>query len=88
MEKVMFQFRHRGSAPTPARLCKLFDLKLNEIDPVFGVIATDPVDDLYTVLIDARATGRVESALASRPADPAEGVFANPRIEPLGPPDD
>jgi hypothetical protein len=88
MEAVMFQFRHRGAAPTPARLRKLFGLEPDEIDPLFGIIATDPSEDLYTVLIDARATARVEAALARRPADPAEGIFANPRIEPFGPPED
>jgi len=64
----------------------MFDLNTHEIDPDFGVIATDPDEGLYTVLVDARATNRVETVLATRRPDPAEGIFANPRIEPFGPP--
>jgi hypothetical protein len=70
-----------------ADVARLFNLKTDEIDPDFGVIATDPAEGLYTVLIDARASKRVEAVLATRPCDAAEGIFANPRIEPLDPPE-
>jgi hypothetical protein len=88
MESVMLQFRYPGHAPSLADVARLFNLKANEIDAEFGVIATDPIEGLYTVLIDARARKRVEAVLATRPHDPAEGIFANPRIEPFGPPEE
>lgn len=86
--KVMLQFRHAGQTPSLEQVCRLFDLETAEVDPDFGVIATDPSDNLYTVLIDERSVRRVQSALASRQSDPAEGVFANPKIEPFGPPEE
>ncbi|WP_296679183.1 hypothetical protein [Novosphingobium sp.] len=88
METAMLQFRHAGSAPSMDEVCRLFSLAPDELDRQFGVIATDPADGLYTVLIDARAAPRVSAALAARPAHPAEGLFANPPIEPFDLPDD
>ena len=86
METVMLQFKHKGAAPTLDEVRQLFNLRANEVDTAFGVIAADPAEGLYTVLIDARARNRVDAALAKRTRDTAEGVFANPRIEPFGPP--
>jgi hypothetical protein len=86
METMLLQFKHSGAAPSIEDVCKLFALKPDEIDPKFGVIATDPSEGIYTVLIDAKATKRVEATLKTRSYDPAEGVFANPKIEPFGPP--
>jgi hypothetical protein len=82
MQSAMVQFRHRGGAPSLDEVRRLFGLAPDELDPAFGVIATDPDDGLYAVLIADTAIPRVSAALAARPADPAEGVFANPRIEP------
>lgn len=87
MQTVMLQFKHHGSAPSVDEVCRLFDLKSDEIEFEFGVIATDPAEGIYTVLIAANASKRVEAVLAARPHDPAEGIFANPRIEPFGPPE-
>ena len=88
MQSVMFQFKHQGLAPSLGDVCRLFNIKSDEIDAEFGVIATDPNNGIYTVLIDAKASERVESVLATRPKDPAEGIFSNPRIEPFGPPEE
>lgn len=87
MASVMLQFVHHGPAPSLEQVRRLFNLKKDEIDPDFGVITTDPSRGLYTVLIDSKATPRVEAILATRPPDPAEGIFANPPIEPFGPPE-
>jgi len=84
METIMLQFRHQGSMPSIDEVCRLFDLKTNEIDPKFGIIATDPVEGLYTVLVAAQASKRIEAVLATHSLDPAEGIFANPKIEPFG----
>jgi hypothetical protein len=88
LQTVMLQFKHPGSPPSVDEVCRLFNLKPDEVDIQFGIIATDPAGGLYTVLIDAKARKRVEATLATRPRDPAEGIFANPRIEPFGPPED
>lgn len=87
MSTAMLQFRHRGGPPTPEEVCALFDLSPGELDTEFGVIATDPEDDLYTVLVDAAAASRVEAALAGREPDPAEGFFANPPVDPFDSPE-
>lgn len=87
METVMLQFKHPGSAPSLDEVRRLFKLEPDEIDAQFGVVATDPSQGLYTVLVAAKARKRVEAVLDARPRDPAEGIFANPRIEPFGPPE-
>ena len=87
MQKVMLQFKYPSSTPSIGDVCELFDIKPQEIDSQFGVIETDRNENLYTVLIDATATTRVKAVLATRPSDPAENVFANPQVEPFGPPE-
>src|SRR5438093_8298158 len=42
METMLLQIRHRGSAPSVDDVRRLFNLKTNEIDTSFGVVATDP----------------------------------------------
>lgn len=86
METVMLQFKHQGPPPTINDVCRLFNLTAGEIDAQFGVLPTDPSEGLYTVLVDVRASERIKNVLATRPSDPAEGLFANPPIEPFGPP--
>lgn len=83
MESVMLQFRVQGSVPSVVDVARLFNIETDEIDPKFGVIATDPAEGLYTVLIQANAIKRVQAVLSARPEDPAEGIFGNPRIEPF-----
>jgi hypothetical protein len=87
MQTLMLQFKHQGSAPSVDEVRRLFDLNVDEIDTQFGVIATDPAEGIYTVLVAATASERVKAVLASRPRDAAEGLFANPRIEPTAPPE-
>jgi hypothetical protein len=87
MQNVMLQFKHQGPAPFIDEVRRLFNLQVNEIDTQFGVIPTDPAEGIYTVLVAAKASERVKAVLASRPRNPAEGIFANPRIEPFGPPE-
>jgi hypothetical protein len=87
MQTVMLQFKHKGSAPSVDEVCRLFNLKADEIDTQFGVITTDPAEGIFTVLVAAKASERVNAVLATRPPNPAEGIFANPRIEPFGQPE-
>jgi hypothetical protein len=69
--------------PDSATLDKVAErlgLAPEEIDADFGVVPIDPDKHLYTVLVDEQASSRV----AGQPG--VEGPFANPRIEPFGPP--
>jgi hypothetical protein len=84
MQTMMLQFKHRGLAPSVDEVRRLFNLNLDEIDTQFGVIAIDPAEGVYTVLVAATASERVKAVLATRPRDPVEGLFANPKIEPFG----
>lgn len=86
IEKVMLQFRHSGRAPTLAEAAAMFDLKPPEVDPSFGVIATDPGADLYTILIDPAAVPRAKARVVARGGGPEEGIFSSPRIEPTNGP--
>jgi len=87
MQTLLLQFKHHGSVPSVDEVCRMFNLDVNEIDPQFGVIATNPTEDIYTVLVAVKASERVKNVLATRPNNPAEGIFANPRIEPFGLPE-
>jgi hypothetical protein len=68
-----------GEATLEAAARKL-GLEEGELDPDFGVVEIDPAAHKYTVLVDESAAQR-----ASR-APGVEGPYANPRIEPFGPP--
>lgn len=87
METVLLQFKHHGSMPTLEEVRRLFHLEADEIDTQFGVIATDPTEGIYTVLVNAKASQRVQAVLDTRPPHPGEGIFSNPRIEPFGQPE-
>lgn len=50
-----------------------------EIDDDFGVIAVQPEESLYAVLVDSETATRVQGA------DGVKGQFSNPKIEPFGP---
>jgi len=86
MDTVMLQFRHPGEPPTLDEVRRLFALLPDEIDSGFGVIATDPAASLYVVLVPTRVEARVRAVLATRPPDPAEALFANPKIDVFAPP--
>ena len=59
------------------------DLGLSDedIDDDFGVVNIDPKGHRYAILVEERAAARV----GREPG--VEGPFANPPIEPFGPPD-
>jgi len=66
--------------PTIEDAALSLDVDASAIDGGFGVVLIDPTDGRYAVMVDERA---VQRALGR---DGVEGPFANPKIEPLGPP--
>ncbi len=86
METVMVQLHLTQPNPTVKDVAALLKLRLTQIDSVFGVIATDPAEKLYTVMVDAVAADKIEKIITARNLHPAEGVFSNPKIEPFGEP--
>jgi hypothetical protein len=53
----------------------------DEIDHDFGVVSIDPNHNRYAILVEDRTAERV----GGKPG--VEGPFANPPIEPFGPPE-
>jgi hypothetical protein len=83
---ALLQFHHSGEPPSLAEVLELFALDIADVDAQFGVVATDPGAGLFTVRVEDRALDKLRSALTLRPTHPAEGLFGDPRVEPLGPP--
>jgi hypothetical protein len=52
----------------------------DEVDRDFGVVAIDPDNRLYTLLVTPEAAERIVGKGF------ASGPYSNPRIEPFGPP--
>jgi hypothetical protein len=84
MSKVMFQFREQRTRPTLEEVCTTFGLRPDEVDSEFGVLQSDSREGLYVILVDASAQERITANLriVGADADPAVGIFSNPRIEP------
>ena len=89
MSMVMFQFRHAGGQPTLEQIRQAYGLRPDQVDPEYGVVETDSREGLFVVLVDDGAQRQIEDKLKERGAagDPAVGVFANPPVEPFGPPE-
>jgi hypothetical protein len=80
MAKYMMTVRLDPKEATLARVRRKLKLKKDEIDPVFGVVSLDLDANLYAILVDEAAAARLTgSAGVSSP-------YANPPIEPFGPP--
>jgi len=82
---ALLQFHHPGATPELSDVLAGFGLDRDDVDIEFGVVATDPQDGLFTVRVEDHGVDKARAALALRPAHPAEGLFGDPRIEPLGP---
>jgi hypothetical protein len=57
-----------------------FGLAEDEVDESFGLVNLDPQHNLYAILVDEAAASRLAGAPGVR------GPYANPKIEPFGPP--
>jgi hypothetical protein len=78
---VMVTLRLDPGQATLPEVRRLLDLADEEVDPGFGVVNISPAEHLYTILVDDAAASRIAGA------EPVEGVYGNPRIEPFGPPE-
>jgi hypothetical protein len=81
MAGVMVTLRLPPEQATLEEVRRLLGLSPEEVDPAFGVVNISPAEHLYTILVDEAAAARIANA------DPVQGVFSNPRIEPFGPPE-
>jgi hypothetical protein len=80
MSKLMLTVKLDPSHATPSDASERLGLAEDELDADFGVVNVDPEQDLYAVLVDEETAARLSG-------DPGvEGPFANPPIEPFGPP--
>ncbi|MEM7664331.1 MAG: hypothetical protein AAF250_00610 [Pseudomonadota bacterium] len=82
--KVMVQFHFDGDPPDAKAVAARFDIDEAAIDPDFGVIVTDEVEKLCTVLVPEDVAAKMSPQLDRN--DEAEGSFSSPRIAPFGPP--
>jgi hypothetical protein len=80
MTKVMVTLKLDPKQASLAQVRRLLGLAADEVDRGFGVVNISPREHLYTILVEEAAAARV------RDAAPVQGVYANPRIEPFGPP--
>ena len=56
------------------------DLGEDDVDTGYGLVSLDPAAGLYALRVADSVAGRLDRASM------AEGVYADPRIEPFGPP--
>jgi hypothetical protein len=83
MSKLLYTITWDGDAPTIKQVSSRYGLNPDEIDQEFGVILIDPDIHRYSIMIEETAALRLQGQ--SQP-NPIEGPYANPRIEPFGPP--
>jgi hypothetical protein len=84
MADAMVQFHHPGRAPALDTVLELFGLSSDDVDRGYGVVTTDPREGLYVILVKDHALAKVKAVFESRAKHPAEGVYGNPRVEPMG----
>jgi hypothetical protein len=80
MGKVMLTLKLDPEEASAAKVRSKLDLSDDELDPDFGVVELDKAQRSYAVLVDEKVAARVQGA------DGVQGPFANPPIEPFGPP--
>lgn len=80
MSKLLFTLVRPPAEATLEAVRRDLELSGEEIDADYGLVSIEPSENRYAILVDASASTRLES----QPG--VEGPFANPRIEPFGPP--
>lgn len=82
--KVMVTLRvPEGEEPTIEQIMARYHLGPEEIDVDYGVVEIDPRDHLWVVLVSPEAAVQIQPDQGWE----ARGPYANPRIEPFGPPE-
>jgi hypothetical protein len=81
MAKVMVTLKLDPGQASLDEVRRLLGLGEGEVDSGFGVVNISPGEHLYTILVEEAAAARVQGA------EPVQGVYGNPRIEPFGPPE-
>ncbi len=81
---VMLTIKLPSERATLAEVRKRLGLAEDEIDEGFGLVALDPAAGLYAVVVAAEAGARASAAAGD--TGEVGGPYANPRIEPFGPP--
>jgi hypothetical protein len=82
MGKMLYDIAWEGSAPTLEEVCERFGFGGDEVDHEFGVVATDPDEGSYAVVVEETAVQRIRGERVDE-AKAITGPFANPRIEPF-----
>jgi cytochrome oxidase Cu insertion factor (SCO1/SenC/PrrC family) len=80
MGKLMLTVQLDPKKATLADVQRKLKLQSDEIDKEFGVVSIDPDKDLYAVLVEEGAAGKVKGKKG------VGGPFSNPKIEPFGRP--
>lgn len=80
MAKLLLSVTRSASQASLDAVKRDLGLSDEEIDDDFGIVCIDPKRHRYAILVEERAAERV----GKEPG--VEGPFANPRIEPFGPP--
>jgi hypothetical protein len=78
----MVTIRTSGWEPTLEDVLSHSGLTPDDVDHDFGVVATYPNDHEYTIKVKASAVSKMRSSAEFQ----VVGEFANPPIEPFGPP--
>lgn len=66
MPGLMVQFHHPSGPPTMAQAAARLEVPQAALDASFGVIAIDPAEHLYTVLIEAAAADKALAAIGRK----------------------
>ena len=80
MPKLMMTVRLDPKEASVAAVTRKLKLRKGEVDEGFGVVSIDPDKKLFAILVDEDVASKLQGHAAVR------GPFANPKIEPFGPP--
>ena len=83
MPKVLLTVKLPRQKASLAAIVRELRLTRDEIDQDFGVVRLSLDNDLYAIMVDEAVANR----LSGRKDVEIKGPYANPRIEPFGPPE-